>query len=751
MSGKEFSMIQDLPIKKSSEDLLNRKSFANDLGKVLLKHCENFSEYSFSIGLYGKWGSGKTSLLNMVLESVKEQSENQEHKPIVVEFNPWLCSDRQQMISQFFKQLASEIKNLESSKLDAVWKAIAKYGDLLDFTSFVPTIGPILAILGKAATSHAKSKTAQIENNLKQQKDNIVKALTDESLKNDLKIIVTIDDIDRLTKEEIIAVFQLVKNLADFPNTVYLLAFDYDIVTKALEDVQYNHGEESNGKEYLEKIIQVPFQIPDPNIDTIHHVFLKRLKSITSENFNEKRNNYTWEDLFQDGIKPLIKSLRDINRFANVFYLKYLLLSNETNVFDLIGLTCLQVFEPNIYSELPAMKSFLCGTSAVYYFHTHDKSEYVKKEIENFIKDVAADNQESIRCILGFLFPIVSDAFTFNIKISINLNGARRYNQKDLLLNRKIASEACFDRYFSLTLETDAIPSSLITQMITEMSGEELINQFNELGKSGKINRFIHELIAYVGCCQSSYLQDDRATLFLEIITQQWMLLTFYKEEGLIPGLSNLFENLLNILKESKRFEFLLDLFNKSDSNLSALAMLLDTLEEPHGLNYRKTVEEDRQLISLSEVQSLEKIFVKRATDALDDWGKEGRYDNNLGYLWKLERLDPDLNLKGIIDISKDIALAFIISNCTDVVINNIGNVKFRRFQLESFKRFLCVDDAYLRMENYVKSEEFFGLPKEIQMDVVSFLLLCKQPQPKKEEEQIIKELKRLEEERKQQ
>lgn len=746
MKNKEFSMIQDLPIKKSSEDLLNRKSFANDLGKVLLKHFENFSEYSFSIGLYGKWGSGKTSLLNMVLESIKNQSENQDHKPIIVEFNPWLCSDRQQMISQFFKQLASEIQNLGSQKLEAVWKAIAKYGDLLDFTSSVPAIGPILAILGKAATLHAKSETAKIENNLKQQKDNIVQALTDKSLKDDLKIIVTIDDIDRLTKEEIIAVFQLVKNLADFPNTVYLLAFDYDIVTKALEEVQGG-----DGREYLEKVIQVPFQIPIPNMETIHNVFLKRLKSITSENFNEKRNNYTWEDLFQDGIKPLIKSLRDINRFANVFYLKYLLLSNETNVFDLIGLTCLQVFEPNIYSELPAMKSFLCGTSTVYYFHTHDKSEYVKKEVENFIKDVAADNQESIRCILGFLFPIVSDALTFNIKISINLNGATRYNKKDLLLNRKIASEICFNRYFSLTLEADAIPSSLITQMITEMSGEELINQFNELGKSGKTNRFIHELIAYVGCCQSSYLQDDRATLFLEIITQQWMLLTFYKEEGLIPGLSNLFENLLNILKESKRFEFLLDLFNKSDSNLSALAMLLDTLEEPHGLNYRKTVEEDRQLISLSEVQSLEKIFVKRATDALDDWGKEGRYDNNLGYLWELERLDPDLNFKGIIDISKDIALAFIISNCTDVVINNMGNVKFRRFQLESFKRFLCVDDAYLRMENYVKSEEFFGLPKEIQMDVVSFLLLCKQPQPKKEEEQIIKELKRLEEERKQQ
>lgn len=69
-----------------------------------------------------------------------------------------------------------------------------------------------------------------------------------------------------------LAVFQLVKALADFPNTVYLLAFDYKVVIQALKKVQ--HGD---GKEYLEKIIQVPFEIPAPSIDTIHKTLFSKL------------------------------------------------------------------------------------------------------------------------------------------------------------------------------------------------------------------------------------------------------------------------------------------------------------------------------------------------------------------------------------------------------------------------------------------------------------------------------------------
>ena len=73
----------DLPITKSSEDTLNRSSFAKNLAKTISQYS---LQSSFTIGLYGEWGSGKTSLVNMVLEFAEEMDEN----TIILRFNPWL-------------------------------------------------------------------------------------------------------------------------------------------------------------------------------------------------------------------------------------------------------------------------------------------------------------------------------------------------------------------------------------------------------------------------------------------------------------------------------------------------------------------------------------------------------------------------------------------------------------------------------------------------------------------------------------
>lgn len=87
-----------------------------------------------------------------------------------------------------------------------------------------------------------------------------------------------IDDVDRLSNEEIISVFQLVKTIADFPYAVYLLAFDCEIIINALREVQ-----KGDGAEYLEKIVQVPFELPEPESEDVHRIFKERLESIIDD------------------------------------------------------------------------------------------------------------------------------------------------------------------------------------------------------------------------------------------------------------------------------------------------------------------------------------------------------------------------------------------------------------------------------------------------------------------------------------
>ena len=291
----------DLPITKSEDDTLNRGSFAQSLAQVLLQYSHSSS---FSIGLYGEWGSGKTSLLNMVLGIVEQSDKN----IVILRFNPWLCSDPKQLTNQFFKQMATAIK-LKKPAAAQAWELIDQYADIFDAASLIPIAGTFVTIAGKILTKRAKKQSEQPVNDLQDIKNKIIEKMTEENL----KIIVSIDDIDRLSEEEIIAVFQLVKALADFPKTIYLLAFDYDVVVKALGKVQ--HGD---GKAYLEKVIQVPFEIPAPSISSIHDALFSKLNTILDDISEDRLDKAIWAELFQFGLKQYIKSIRDVIRYTNV-------------------------------------------------------------------------------------------------------------------------------------------------------------------------------------------------------------------------------------------------------------------------------------------------------------------------------------------------------------------------------------------------------------------------------------------------
>ena len=90
----------DKPIERIKEDILGRDEFSINLGEAILSYK---SIDSTVIGLYGSWGYGKSSIINMTIEYIESQKEN---KPIVFKFNPWNYSNQKQLIAQFFNQLS---------------------------------------------------------------------------------------------------------------------------------------------------------------------------------------------------------------------------------------------------------------------------------------------------------------------------------------------------------------------------------------------------------------------------------------------------------------------------------------------------------------------------------------------------------------------------------------------------------------------------------------------------------------------
>ena len=168
---RERMISSDLPITKAVDDKLNRKSFADNLAQVLLQY--SFPS-SFTIGLYGEWGSGKTSLLNMVLETVESTDDH----AVILRFNPWLCADTSQLIRQFFKQMATAIK-LKKPASAHVWELIDQYADIWDTASLIPGAGVIFAAAGKTLTKKAKKHIDQRAGDLQGRKNQIIEKMAE--------------------------------------------------------------------------------------------------------------------------------------------------------------------------------------------------------------------------------------------------------------------------------------------------------------------------------------------------------------------------------------------------------------------------------------------------------------------------------------------------------------------------------------------------------------------------------------------
>jgi len=239
----------DQPIYSKKDDILGRNSFAEALGDAILSYKE---KDSVVVGLFGEWGSGKTSVINMALEHIDTISENKEdERPVIIKFNPWNFSEQNQLISQFFRQLSVSLKRVNyAGEIKEAGEKLETYSKFFEPLAFIPTIGryaeltsKVFKNVGRAARSWGELKEADL--------DSIKEELNDLLDKQSHKIIIVIDDIDRLNNTEIRQIFQLIKSLGDFRNTIYLLAFDKYVVINALKKVQ-----EGSGFDYLEKVVK---------------------------------------------------------------------------------------------------------------------------------------------------------------------------------------------------------------------------------------------------------------------------------------------------------------------------------------------------------------------------------------------------------------------------------------------------------------------------------------------------------------
>ena len=275
---ESYVYVSDDPINSLEGDLLGRGKFVLSIAQSI---CGNSIKNGFVIGLNGKWGEGKSSVMNMVEQvltypdltslNLKEkglkekiiafEKKKSREKISIIKFSPWYFNSQDELIEQFFYSIQEElIKIIPHEFKNRVRELFSLY--VKSQLSF--SIEPEIKIFGLSFRTKifSKKKHSPID-----KKGEIIAFLKENNTRQ--KILIIIDDIDRLEKKDILLVLKLVKLCSNFPNFVFLLSYDKEELSRLIED---------ENSQYLEKIVQQQISLPMPEHKDLENFVIEYMK-----------------------------------------------------------------------------------------------------------------------------------------------------------------------------------------------------------------------------------------------------------------------------------------------------------------------------------------------------------------------------------------------------------------------------------------------------------------------------------------
>lgn len=295
------------------------------------------------------------------------------------------------------------------------------------------------------------------------------------------KILIIVDDIDRLNNTEIKQVFQLIKALGNFPNTIYLASMDKDVIINALSEVQ-----NGNGNEYLEKIINVPIEIPLLSKIELNKFLFEKLDEILINIKKEDLNENYWSAIYHSGYKNFFTNVRDILRYINILRFNNDSLKQKVNIIDLMVITAFQIFEPKVYNFLKHKKELFTKNSfELLISNTEEIQNKIVKELLTIENDLNKIDTNSFNRLLKNLFPKI-DTSNYN----------KKYRQ--LRKESRIATNEFYDSYFSLTLEKEISKEEIKRFIDTANDKNSFQFEFQVLIKKDTTNIYLERLIDFL-------------------------------------------------------------------------------------------------------------------------------------------------------------------------------------------------------------------------------------------------------------
>lgn len=511
-------------------DELGRTSFAITIADTIASW--NGRE-SLVIGVQGKWGSGKSTVKNLVIERLqtlnvvperqhflqrlyeimkawRRQSTVPDSQILMLSFTPWEWPDPGAIHSAFYAELGRLMgrRNLSEYHKQAA-DTLRRYADLFDVNSlteggtslgvallallaalgvsrefvdnsyirvflavaaFLVGLMALLAIVLKLIASIRSWRAEKYGKTVFEEHQQLSQVMANLPK----PIVVFIDEVDRLTSQELRSLFALIKMNANLPNLVFVLFYDVEVVEKELALIT-----QGSARTYLEKVIQLSFTVPAIEEELLAEYLLQGVDHIFSSPGAQARIRIRDEayDLFML-MRPFIKDLRHAKRFLASLNIRARVFDGEVyevHPKDLILLEILRLFEPSVYLELAESSDLAVGGSRPV---LKDEKIHI---IQNRILDKAT-KREDVVLLINELFPM------HNFGEKIDYRGSTKIDESYLYQQARLASYDVFPRYFQLSISESQISFSELEKFFQmSVSRHDVVRALSDMKSQDKI------------------------------------------------------------------------------------------------------------------------------------------------------------------------------------------------------------------------------------------------------------------------
>ncbi|HEY9632744.1 MAG TPA: P-loop NTPase fold protein [Coleofasciculaceae cyanobacterium] len=483
-------MLSDSPLTDPKLDAFRRWDFAQEVARLIVNYP---NESSIAIGIYGAWGEGKTTVINYIEKALKDSSNS-----ICVRFNPWLFRDEALLLQSFFHTLARQLEQSFSTPQAELGKLLEKYGDILSYLA-LKSGGNNSRLLPGEVAQETDIYFSSVE------LDKIRARIEEFLLIEARRIVISIDDLDRIQNNEIQSVFKLVKLSANFNYTAYVLAFDENMVAAVLDE-NYGYGNQETGRSFIEKIAQVSLPLPKADTLSLRELCITGVHEAIQQadiQLTEGQSKRFVKN-FITGLEIRLQTHRRAKRYINALIFALTLLKNEVNIVDLMLIEGIRVFYPKLYYVIRQYPDIFVGLdlemSSKYELSRNNEEVRQRslKVLNEGLEELTANEREAAKNLLKDIFPglrrrVFSDIDSMK---DMEENPEWKWEQE-----QRIASKQYFSRFFSYTVTKGEISELELESFLRESENNSIPDIAAELKKlitKGSADKLVLKLIEQV-------------------------------------------------------------------------------------------------------------------------------------------------------------------------------------------------------------------------------------------------------------